>query len=265
MSAATKAMEVLQKIQHSISENLETSVKLEHIMKLIADGLGADACACYITVDDTYLELFCKYGLENEYKGNIRYGETITGEIAAQRCSMSRTDTSHPIFKSALGSPMLRWNKTSGVILIINKQERQYTQDETSVLETIAMFLTTFFSTEEISAYKKKLIKSRGLNLKDRLKGLVLNKGFGVGCAVVHQRRQALVKIFSEDKNIELARLEDAKERMNKNLDEKFNSTRLGIGEHTDILETYRMFAKDKGWYKKISDNIEIGLTAEAA
>jgi len=49
------------------------------------------------------------------------------------------------------------------------------------------------------------------------------------------------------------------------NLDEKFNSTRLGIGEHTDILETYRMFAKDKGWYKKISDNIESGLTAEAA
>ncbi len=265
MSAATKAMEVLQKIQHSISENLETSVKLEHIMKLIADGLSADACACYITVDDTYLELFCKYGLENEYKGNIRYGETITGEIAAQRCSISRTDPSHLIFKSALGSPMLRWNKTSGVILIINKQERQYTQDETSVLETIAMFLTTFFSTEEISYYKKKLIKSRGLNLKDRLKGIVLNKGFGVGCAVVHQRRQALVKIFSEDKNIEFARLEDAKERMNKNLDEKFNSTRLGIGEHTDILETYRMFAKDKGWYKKISDNIEIGLTAEAA
>ncbi len=265
MSAATIAMDVFQKIQQSISENLEMSVKLEHIMKLIADGLSADACACYITVDDTYLELFCKYGLENEYKGNIRYGETIIGEIATQRCSISGTDTSHPTFKSALGSPMLRWNKTSGVILIINKQERQYTQDETSVLETIAMFLTTFFSTEEISAYKKKLIKSRGLNLKDRLKGIVLNKGFGVGCAVVHQRRQALVKIFSEDKNVEFARIEDAKERMNKNLDEKFNSTRLGIGEHTDILETYRMFAKDKGWYKKISDNIEIGLTAEAA
>lgn len=265
MNAATKAMAILQKIQHDISENAETSVKLKRVMELIAQGFNADAVACYITVDDTYLELFCKYGIENEYKGNIRYGETITGEIAEQRRSISKTDNTHPVFKSALGSPMLRWNKTSGVILIINKQERQYTEEETSMLETIAMFLTTFFSTEEISTYKKNLIKSRGLNLKDRLKGIVLNKGFGIGCAVVHQRRQALVKIFAEDKTIELARIEDAKNRMNKSLDEKFNATRLGIGEHTDILETYRMFAKDKGWYKKIYDNIEIGLTAEAA
>lgn len=265
MNAATKAMAILQKIQHDISENTETSVKLERAMELIAQGFNADAVACYITVDDTYLELFCKYGIEDEYKGNIRYGETITGEIALQRRSIAKTDESSLTFKSALGSPMLRWNKTAGVILIINKKPRQYTEEETSMLETIAMFLTTFFSTEEINIYKKKLIKSRGLNLKDRLKGVVLNKGFGVGCAVVHQRRQALVKIFAEDKNVEIARLEDAKERMNKSLDEKFNATRLGIGEHTDILETYRMFAKDKGWYKKISDNIEIGLTAEAA
>ncbi len=265
MSAATKAMAILQKIQEDISENRETSVKLERIMSLIASGFNADASACYITVDDTYLELFCKYGITQEYKGNIRYGDTFTGEIAAQRHSMQKTDLTHLAFKSALGAPMLRWNKTAGVILIISKQERNFTEEETSILETIAMFLTTFFATEEINTYKKKLIKSRGLNLKDRLKGVVLNKGFGIGCAIVHQRRQALIKIFADDKNIELARLEDAKLRMNKSLDEKFNSTRLGIGEHTDILETYRMFAKDKGWYKKISDNIESGLTAEAA
>lgn len=265
MNAATKAMAILQKIQHDISDEKEISVKLEHVMKLIADGFNVDASACYITVDDTYLELFCKHGIDSEYKGNIRYGETFTGEIASQRHSMQRHDENHNTFKSAMGAPMLRWNKTAGVILVVSKQPRLFTDEEISMLETIAMFLTTFFSTEEINAYKKNLIKSRGLNLKDRLKGIVLNKGFGVGCAVVHQRRQALVKIFAENKNIELARLEDAKNRMNKSLDEKFNATLIGIGEHTDILETYRMFAKDKGWYKKISNNIESGLTAEAA
>lgn len=264
LNAATKAMAILQKIQQDISENKETSEKLEHIMSLIAQGFDADACACYITVDDTYLELFCKYGFQDEYKINIRYGETIIGQVADQRHSVSYNNPSEH-FKSAIGSPMLRWNKAAGVIVVSSKSEQQFTDEDTSMLETIAMFLTTFFSTEEISAYKKQLIKSRGLNLKDRLKGIVLNKGFGIGCAVVHRRRQALMKIFAEDKNVELARLEDAKIRMNKSLDEKFNSTRLGIGEHTDILETYRMFANDKGWYKKISDNIESGLTAEAA
>ena len=176
MNAATKAMAILQKIQHDISDNKETSVKLERIMGLIAQGFDADACACYITVDDTYLELFCKYGFKDEYKGNVRYGETMIGEIAAQRHSISRSNPSSLSFKSALGAPMLRWNKTSGVILVINKDERQYTDEETSMLETIAMFLITFFATEEISAYKKQLIKSRGLNLKDRLKGVVLTR-----------------------------------------------------------------------------------------
>ena len=73
MNAATKAMAILQKIQHDISENKEISVKLDSIMNIIAQGLNADACACYITVDDTYLELFCKYGIDNEYKTNNMY------------------------------------------------------------------------------------------------------------------------------------------------------------------------------------------------
>lgn len=51
---------------------------------------------------------------------------------------------------------------------------------------------------------------------------------------------------------------------MNDDLDRKFASTQLGIGEHVDILDAYRMFAKDKGWYKKIEDNVKSGLTAEA-
>lgn len=52
---------------------------------------------------------------------------------------------------------------------------------------------------------------------------------------------------------------------MNEDLDAKFNSTKLGLGEHVDILDAYRMFAKDKGWYGKIADNVKGGLAAEAA
>ncbi len=39
----------------------------------------------------------------------------------------------------------------------------------------------------------------------------------------------------------------------------------LGAGEHHDILETYRMFAADRGWVRRIADAIRSGLTAEAA
>ena len=42
-------------------------------------------------------------------------------------------------------------------------------------------------------------------------------------------------------------------------------SGELGAGEHRDILETYRMFAADRGWVARIADAIRSGLTAEAA
>ena len=37
------------------------------------------------------------------------------------------------------------------------------------------------------------------------------------------------------------------------------------VGEHQEILETYRMFAYDEGWSRRINEAIDSGLTAEAA
>ena len=36
-------------------------------------------------------------------------------------------------------------------------------------------------------------------------------------------------------------------------------------GEHRDVLETYRMFAQDSGWLRRIEEAIRTGLSAEAA
>ena len=36
-------------------------------------------------------------------------------------------------------------------------------------------------------------------------------------------------------------------------------------GEHRDILETYRLFAEDRGWFGRMQEAIASGLTAEAA
>ena len=36
-------------------------------------------------------------------------------------------------------------------------------------------------------------------------------------------------------------------------------------GEHQEVLETYKMFAYDEGWSRRINEAIDCGLTAEAA
>ena len=127
------------------------------------------------------------------------------------------------------------------------------------------MVLSELVASDEMNEYKKTLIKERGVADREKVRGLSLSKGYGLGNAVVHRRRQVVTKIFAEDKQQELQRLETAHRRMNDDLEKKFNSTKLGIGEHVEILDAYRMFAQDKGWYKKIADNVMGGLTAEAA
>ena len=39
----------------------------------------------------------------------------------------------------------------------------------------------------------------------------------------------------------------------------------MGPGEHRDVLETFRMFAHDRGWLRRLREAVNTGLTAEAA
>jgi phosphotransferase system enzyme I (PtsP) len=53
---------------------------------------------------------------------------------------------------------------------------------------------------------------------------------------------------------------------MREQIDNMAKEAEFGIvGEHQEILETYRMFAYDEGWSRRINEAIDSGLTAEAA
>ena len=277
--AINQAMDILKLLRQVTESPDEVPVKLSKIIRIIAEQTSSDAASVYFAVDDNYLELFASYGLNEtaEHKLTIRFGEGLIGEVAKNNRSLSSADAAkHPKFAykaelgedayhAFLGVPLIRWNRAIGVLVVQKKEVHEYSQTEIEILETVAMVLSEVFSSEEVSNYKKTLIKERGLTARERIKGISLSKGYGLGQAIIHRRRQAFSKIFAEDKEKELQRLETAHRQMNADLDEKLNATKLGIGEHVDILDAYRMFAKDKGWYKKIADNVNSGLTAEAA
>lgn len=277
--AINKAMDILRQLR-TITESQDTlPVKLESIVKLIAEQIGADAASFYIAVDGRRLELFASYGLnpEAQHRVSFRFGEGLTGEVAQNNRTLNVADAwSHPKFahkpdlgeeqyKSFLGVPLIRWSRSIGVLSVQTREIREFSSLDVEILETVAMVLSEIVSSDEMAELKKGLSKGNNLNEREKLKGISLSKGYGLGVCVVHRRRQAVTKIFAEDKEKELHRLELAYGQMNADLDEKFASTKLGIGEHVEILDAYRMFARDKGWYKKITDNIHSGLTAEAA
>ena len=276
--AIKQALGILKKLRQ-MSENTDNvEHKLVEMLKIITEAMQAEAATCYVVIDGNYLEQFSSYGFSSSpYKSRLRFGEGVIGEIAQNKCSVAINNIwNYPKFSitselnerdyhSLLGAPILQWNRTIGVLAVFHSQETEYSDVDVELLETIAMFLAEIVNSPEMSEYKKSLSKSRGISTRERLKGISLNKGYGIGTAVVHRRRQLVTNIFAEDKAKEHLRLEVANRQMNEDLDAKFANTKLGIGEHVDILDTYRMFAKDKGWYRKISDNIDGGLSAEAA
>ena len=278
--AIKQAFGLLKQLRQIMEGQGSVPDKLNSILEAVTAKMQADAATCYVTADDCYLELFAAYGFEHSepHRMRLRYNEGMVGEVAESKRSLVIDNiwvypkfVSKPElleekdFKSFIGVPILRWNRTIGVLALYNASEVSRSDLDVELLETMAMVLAEVLTSDEVAEYKKSLIKARGLTPKDRIKGLSLNKGFGIGVAVVHRRRQSVTNIFAEDKEKELRRLEIAHHQMNDDLDAKFNSTKLGLGEHVDILDAYRMFAKDKGWYAKIADNIKGGLTAEAA
>lgn len=277
--AVNQAMDILRLLRQITEGQDSISSKLEQIVKIIAEKMNADASACYVAVDDYNLEIFASYGFNSgiSHKVSMRFGEGLVGEVAQNNRSLAVADAwKHPKFsykqelgeeeyKSFLGVPLIRWSRSIGVLTLQTKEVHEYSQLEIEILETVAMVLSELIASEEMSVYKKTLTKERGLTERDRRKGVSLSKGYGLGQAVVHRRRQAVTKIFAEDKDKEQRRLDVAYQQMNDDLEKKFTSTKLGIGEHVEILDAYRMFAQDKGWYKKISNNVQGGLTAEAA
>lgn len=273
--AINQAMEILKLLRAITESNDSLDEKFTNIVRLIAEKMSADASACYVAVEGKFLRLFASYGRDEDVSlvPPVRFGEGLVGAVAQNNRSLNVSDISSSKFASAadaegfaafLGVPLIRWSRPIGVLGLYAKETQEFSSLELEILETVAMVLSEIVSSDEMNDFKKNFSRDN-LNEREKFKGISLSKGYGLGTAIVHRRRQAVTKIFAEDKEKELSRIEVAYAQMNADLDEKFNAAKLGIGEHVDILDTYRMFARDKGWYKKITGNIQGGLTAEAA
>ena len=98
------------------------------------------------------------------------------------------------------------------------------------------------------------------------LQGLQLVMGMARGHAVFHQPRIHVEHTVAEDTEAERQRVISAFAKMREQIDRMTGAAEFGTeGEHQEVLETYKMFAYDEGWIRRINEAIDSGLTAEAA
>ncbi len=270
---------LLKRLRELMAEPLEPQERLDRIVRQIANNMVAEVCSVYVLRSDGVLELYATEGLNKDavHLAQLKMGQGLVGTIAASAQSLNLSDAqAHPAFRylpetgeeiyhSFLGVPILRAGRSLGVLVVQNKAQRNYREDELEALETTAMVLAEMIATGEL-----KKITRPGLELDltrpVSIEGDSYSEGIGLGYVVLHEPRIVVTNLLNEDSETEIRRLADALGSLRISIDDMLSRREVSMeGEHRDVLETYRMFAHDQGWVRRMEEAIHNGLTAQAA
>ncbi|MGD1880099.1 MAG: phosphoenolpyruvate--protein phosphotransferase [Kiloniellaceae bacterium] len=256
-----------------------SQTRLDKVVDLIAQDIVAEVCSIYLLRGGDVLELFATKGLKPAavHKTRMRVSQGLVGLVAAQARAVALADAqSHPnfayfpetgeeVYQSLMGVPIMRGGRVLGVLVVQNRTQRNYTEEEVEVLETVAMVLAEMLTGDSLLDVAAGTPGAGG-SMPARLSGMVLNEGLAIGTAVPHQRGIVITQVVAEDPEAELGRLDGALGEMRDALDVMLARSEVARdGEHREVLETYRMFAEDRGWMRRMHDAVRGGLTAEAA
>lgn len=279
MSAAAAARSILTRLPEVMASRLHAQGKLAQVVDIIGEALDSEVCSVYL-LRESMLELTATRGLNQEavHVTRLGIGEGLTGTIAQNIETLNLAEaTSHPEFqyrpetgedkfKSFAGVPIVRNARAIGVLTVQHVERRRYEEVEIEALQTVAMVLAEMIHSAGLVDDESKGERSSAQSGQLLLDGLALVKGLAKGQAVFHQPRITIEQVVAEDTEAERERVYRAFDKMREQIDQMASQAEFGIGgEHEEVLETYKMFAYDEGWSRRINEAIDSGLTAEAA
>jgi phosphotransferase system enzyme I (PtsP) len=275
-TAAASAREILTGLHEIMAKRGSAQAKLDRVVDLIAEAMASEVCSFYL-LRDNVLELYATHGLRKEavHVTRLALGQGLVGTIAAEGRILNLAEaTTHPEFvyrpetgeerfHSFAGVPVIRLESPIGVLCVQHAEPRGYDDVEIEALQTVAMAVSEMIAAARLVDGARGGTKQSG---PLRLSGLRLVAGMAKGQAVFHQPRIIIEHTVADDVEAERARVYSAFRRMREQIDAMTREAEFGAsGEHEEILETYRMFAYDEGWSRRINEAIDSGLTAEAA
>jgi len=279
MTAVAAARSILTQLHEVMASRLHAQGKLNQVVDIIGEALDSEVCSIYL-LREGMLELFATRGLEQAavHVTRMGVGEGLTGTIAANVETMNLAEaTAHPDFQyrpetgeekfhSFAGVPIVRREQAIGVVTVQHVDPRRYEEVEIEALQTVAMVLAELIDNAGLVDGEDVAGINPALTEPSTLDGLTLVKGLAAGVAVFHQPRIQIEHTVAEDVEAERQRVYLAFDRMREQIDAMANQAEFGTGgEHEEVLETYKMFAYDEGWSRRINEAIDSGLTAEAA
>jgi phosphotransferase system enzyme I (PtsP) len=275
---AAAARQILVLLQEVMASRNSAQAKLNKVVEIIGQSLSSEVCSIYL-VREGVLELFATRGLKQEavHVTRMAMGEGLVGLIATNVETLNldeaaahpdfsyRPETGEDRFHSFAGVPIVRRERAIGVLCVQHVEPRRYEEVEIEALQTVAMVLSELIANAELAddGPADARVAETGTTM---LQGLQLVMGMARGHAVFHQPRIHVEHTVAEDTEAERQRVISAFAKMREQIDRMTGAAEFGTeGEHQEVLETYKMFAYDEGWIRRINEAIDSGLTAEAA
>ncbi len=278
-SAVASAREILTRLHDVMAGRNPAQAKLNAVVGIIAEAMDSEVCSIYL-LREGVLELFATRGLDQAavHVTKLALGEGLVGTIAEDVEVLNLDEAaSHPDFAykpetgeeryhSFAGVPIIRRERAVGVLAVQHSEQRKYQDVEIEALQTVAMVLSELIANAGLIDTTQTGSDRPQSTAAVRLPGQKLVEGMGSGYAVFHQPRIVVEHTVAEDTDAERHRVYAAFDKMREQIDRMTREAEFGVGgEHEEVLQTYKMFAYDEGWARRINEAIDSGLTAEAA
>ncbi|MEP2736916.1 MAG: phosphoenolpyruvate--protein phosphotransferase [Erythrobacter sp.] len=276
---AAAARQILTRLHEVMASRMHAQGKLDQVAEIIGESLDSEVCSIYL-LREGMLELFATRGLNQSavHVTRMAMGEGLTGTIAGNNEMLNlaeakahpdfqyRPETGEDKFHSFAGVPIVYRTRAVGVLCVQHVDPRRYEDIEIEALQTTAMVVSELIANAELVDEEDAQGLSEGHTGTQTLPGLTLVKGLAAGQAVFHQPRVQIEQVMAEDIELERQRVYRAFDKMREQIDGMAAQAEFGVGgEHEEVLSTYKMFAYDEGWSRRINEAIDSGLTAEAA
>ena len=278
VSAAASAREILVRLHDVMAARTTAQAKLNQVVQIIGDATASEVCSIYL-LREGVLELFATQGLDQAavHVTRLAMGEGLVGTIAEESEPLNldeaashpdfayRPETGEDKFHSFAGVPIIRRERAVGVLCVQHVEPRRYADVEIEALQTVAMVLAELIANADLIDGATSASRPAP-QAPMRIEGLKLVDGMARGLAVFHQPRITIEHTVAEDTEAERHRVYAAFDRMREQIERMSAQAEFGMGgEHEEVLQTYKMFAYDEGWSRRINEAIDSGLTAEAA
>ena len=271
---------LLQKLRDVLASREGGQERLDRIVRLIAETMATEVCSIYLRRDARTLELCATQGLnpDSVHLTRMRFGQGLVGRVAQQNAPINTADaprtpgfrympeTGEEIYSGFLGVPIQRLGESLGVLVVQNKAQRKFSDDDLHGLEIVAMVIAEMAEAGAFTGTGDMGGIAPPHTGPVFFRGIQGQEGVAEGVVHLHDPHIVIANPVSDDPDAEHARLHVALHKLRGEVDRLLDDDAVeDRGEAAEVLQTYAMFARDRGWIARLEEGIREGLAAEVS